>query len=127
MKNAINLGAKRIGHGTRAFEDEKVVQLIKDEGIFLEMCPTSNIKTKALINMDQFPFMDYLKKGIKIKVTLNTDDMAIARTTLANEFKYMENKFGLNYEQEKIILSNSIDAAFATDDVKQWLRNELGL
>ena len=125
VKNAINLGAKRIGHGTRAFEDEKVVQLIKDEGIFLEMCPTSNIKTKALINMDQFPFMDYLKKGIK--VTLNTDDMAIARTTLANEFRYMENEFGLNYEQEKIILSNSIDAAFATDDVKQWLRNELGL
>ena len=37
------------------------------------------------------------------------------------------NKFGLNYEQEKIILSNSIDAAFATDDVKQWLRKELGL
>ena len=89
------------------------------------MCPTSNIKTRALDDMNQFPFMDYLNNGIK--VTLNTDDMAIARTTLANEFKYMENKFGLNYEQEKIILSNSIDAAFATDDVKQWLRNELGL
>ena len=125
VKNAINLGAKRIGHGTRAFEDEKVVQLIKDENIFLEMCPTSNIKTKALDDMNQFPFMDYLNK--EIKVTLNTDDMAIARTTLANEFKYMEKKFGLNYDQEKIILSNSIDAAFATDDVKQWLRNELGL
>ena len=125
VKNAIDLGAKRIGHGTRAFEDENVVQLIKEKGIFLEMCPTSNIKTKALDDMNQFPFMDYLNNGIK--VTLNTDDMAIARTTLANEFRYMENEFGLNYEQEKIILSNSIDAAFATDDVKQWLRNELGL
>ena len=125
VKNAINLGAKRIGHGTRAFEDPEVVQLIKDKGVFLEMCPTSNKKTKAIPNMDEFPFMDYLNKGIK--VTLNTDDMAIAKTTLANEFKYMETKFGLNYEQEKIILSNSIDAAFTTDEVKQELRKELGL
>ena len=125
VKNAINLGAKRIGHGTRAFEDDNVVELIKEKGIFLEMCPISNVKTKALDNMDDFPFMNYLNKGIK--VTLNTDDMAIARTTLANEFRYMEEKFGLNYEQEKKILSNSIDAAFATDDVKQWLRKELEL
>jgi len=126
VKNAINLGAKRIGHGTRAFEDDNVVELIKEKGIFLEMCPTSNEKTTAVKNMkDDFPFMKYLEKGIK--VTLNTDDMAIAGTTLANEFRYMEENFGLNYEQEKIILSNSIDAAFATDDVKQWLRKELGL
>jgi adenosine deaminase len=125
VKNAINLGAKRIGHGTRAFTDNNVVELIREKGIFLEMCPTSNEKTKALDNMDDFPFMNYLNKGIK--VTLNTDDMAIARTTLANEFRYMEEKFGLNYEQEKIIISNSIDAAFATDDVKQWLRKEFGL
>lgn len=124
VKNAINLGAKRIGHGTRAFIDNDVVELIKKNDIFLEMCPTSNEKTKALDNMDDFPFMNYLNKGIK--VTLNTDDMAIARTTLANEFRYMEEKFGLNYEQEKIIISNSIDAAFATDDVKQWLRKEFG-
>ena len=126
VKNAINLGAKRIGHGTRVFDNEEVIELIKKNDIFLEMCPISNIKTKAVKNMEkEFFFMKYLEKGIK--VTLNTDDMAIARTTLANEFRYMEEKFGLNYEQEKIVLSNSIDAAFATDDVKQWLRKELGL
>ena len=125
VKNAINLGAKRIGHGTRAFEDPEVVKLIKEKGIFLEMCPTSNIKTKALDNMDNFPFMNYLNQ--EIKVTLNTDDMAIAKTTLADEFRYMEEKFGLNSEQEKIILSNSVDDAFANDNDKKWLRQELGL
>jgi adenosine deaminase len=124
VKNAIELGAKRIGHGTRAFEDPKVVQLIKDKGIFLEMCPTSNIKTKALKDMKKFPFMNFLNEGIK--VTLNTDDMGIARTTLANEFKYMENEFGLNYEQEKIILLNSIECAFTTNEVKEQLRKEIG-
>ena len=125
VKDAIELGPKRIGHGTRAFENPEVVQLIKDKGIFLEMSPTSNLKTKALEDMDQFPFMDYLNEGIK--VTLNTDDMAIERTTLADEFKYMETKFGLNYEQEKIILLNSIEGAFTTGEVKEQLRKEIGI
>jgi hypothetical protein len=74
------------------------------------MCPTSNLQTKALKDMTKFPFMDYLNNGIN--VTLNTDDMAIERTTLPKEFEYMEKNFGLNSEQEIVkkidnaILSN---------------------
>ena len=52
------------------------------------MCPTSNRQTHAVEDMSKYPFMDYLNQGIK--VTLNTDDMGIERTTLANEFRYME-------------------------------------
>jgi len=123
VRKAIEFGAKRIGHGTRAFEDPRVVQLIKEKGIFLEMCPTSNLQTKALKDMTKFPFMDYLNNGIN--VTLNTDDMAIERTTLAKEFEYIEKNFGLNSEQEKKILMNSINAAFTTDDVKRELRKKI--
>ena len=125
VRSAIEFGAKRIGHGTRAFEDKSVVELIKNKGIFLEMCPTSNKQTKAVNDMSKFPFMDYLKKGIK--VTLNTDDMAIEGTTLSKEFEYMERDFGLNYEQEKGILLNSINAAFTTYEVKAELKKKLNL
>ena len=123
VRKAIEFGTKRIGHGTRAIKDPSVVQLIKENGIFLEMCPTSNMQTKAVENMDEYPFMYYLNEGIN--VTLNTDDMAIERTTLAKEFEYMEKKFGLNKEQEKRILLNSINAAFTTDEVKQELRKKI--
>lgn len=99
VKNAIEFGTKRIGHGVRSYEDPNVVELIKREGVTLEMCPTSNRQTHAIEDMSKYPFMDYLNQGVK--VTLNTDDMGIERTTLANEFRYMEEKFGLNYEQEK--------------------------
>ena len=68
--------------------------------------------------------MDFLQKGIK--VTINSDDMAILRTSIANEFNYMEQNFNLTYDQEKIILLNSVDAAFTTDEVKAHLRAELG-
>ena len=89
------------------------------------MCPTSNIQTCAISDMKKYPFMDFLNEGIK--VTLNTDDMAIEGTTLSKEFEYMERDFGLNYEQEKGILLNSINAAFTTYEVKAELKKKLNL
>jgi len=125
VRLAVEYGAKRIGHGVRSYEDEELLKLLKDKGIFLEMCPTSNRQTVAVEDMSKYPFMDYLNDGIK--VTLNTDDPAIEGTTLAKEFKYMEETFGLTAEQEKTILANSVDAAFTSEAVKTELRETLGL
>jgi adenosine deaminase len=125
VKTAIEFGTKRIGHGVRSYEDPKVIELIKNEGVTLEMCPTSNRQTHAVEDMSKYPFMDYLNQ--RIKVTLNTDDMGIERTTLANEFRYMEKNFNLTYEQEKTILMNSINAAFTTKETKDELKRKLNL
>lgn len=125
VRCAIEYGTKRIGHGVRSFEDPEVVALLKEKKITLEMCPTSNSQTCAIDNMADYPFMDYLNKGIA--VTLNTDDMGIEGTTLANEFRYMEKNFGLTPEQEKIILGNSINCAFTSEETKNWLRKEIGI
>ena len=125
VETAIEFGTKRIGHGVRSYEDPEVVELIKREGVTLEMCPTSNRQTHAIEDMSKYPFMDYLNQGVK--VTLNTDDMGIERTTLANEFRYMEKNFNLTYEQEKTILLNSINAAFTTKETKDELKRKLNL
>lgn len=125
VKCAVEYGAARIGHGVRIRENEQVRRMIKEKGICLEMCPTSNRQTHAVEDMDSYPFMDYLNEGLK--VTLNTDDMAIERITLKDEYRYMEEKFALAPEQEKILLSNAVDAAFTSDEVKKWLRAELNL
>ena len=125
VKTAIKYGAKRIGHGVRINEDPEVMALVKKKNITLEMCPTSNKMTHAVENMSKYPLIDYLNEGIK--VTLNTDDMAIERTTLLDEYKYMEKNFGLTPEQEKILLLNAIDAAFTTNEVKDALKKEVYL
>ena len=124
VKKAIEFGAHRIGHGVRSFEDDELVELINKKGIPLEMCPTSNSITIAIPDMNKFPFVDFLEKGLK--VTLNTDDMGIERTNIVEEFNYLETKFNLTYDQKKTILLNSVDAAFTTDEVKAQLRAELG-
>ena len=53
--------------------------------------------------------------------------MAIEGTTLADEFRYMEKKFGLTGKQKEILLNNAVDAAFTSAAVKEELKKELGL
>ena len=120
VRLAVEYGARRIGHGVRAREDEAVTRLLLEKGIFLEMCPTSNRQTQAVADMAAYPFMDYLNRGLG--VTLNTDDPAIEGTTLEKEYRYMEEHFGLTEAQEKQLLENAIDAAFTSDAVRADLR-----
>ena len=87
------------------------------------MCPTSNRMTHAISDMSNYPLIDYLKKGIK--VTLNTDDMAIEGITLADEYRYMEREFNLTPDQKRIMFENSVNAAFTSEKTKQELRKEL--
>ena len=123
VRYAVELGARRIGHGVRIREDEEVLKLVRDKGIFLEMCPTSNLKTHAVLDMSGYPLIDYLNYGIK--ATINTDDMAIIGTTMSKEFESMEKLIGLTQEYKKQIEENSINAAFTSDKVKEELRKQL--
>lgn len=123
VKTAIRMGASRIGHGVRIAGNEEVIQLVKDAGIFLEMCPTSNRQTKAVTNMSGYPLKNFLERGLK--VTLNTDDPAIERTTLSREFQYMETLSGLTKEQQKQLLFYSVEAAFTSEKRKKELHKQL--
>lgn len=123
VRLAAEYGASRIGHGVRMAEDPAVLNYVKEKGIYLEMCPTSNFLTKAVPDMSNYPLMDYLKQGIR--VTINTDDMGIEDTTIAGEFDYIRQLCGLTEEQALQILLNAVDGAFTSEKVKQALRTEL--
>lgn len=125
VRAALDFGACRIGHGVRSLEDPAVIERLKEREIVLEMCPTSNRQTAAVKDMSEYPFMEYLAQGLK--VTLNTDDPGIEGTTLADEFRYMEETFGLTAAQEMILLENAVSGAFASERTKDRLRRELGL
>ena len=120
VRTAIQTGTKRIGHGVRSMEDEAVMELIREKGITLEMCPTSNRQTHAILDMKQYPLVRFLESGIR--VTVNTDDMGIERTCLSKEFDYLKREFGLTEEQQKQVVLNAADAAFASEETKKMLR-----
>ena len=117
--DAINMGATRIGHGIRAIYDKELVKKIIAENIILEMCPSSNFQTKAVLSKEEYPLRKFLDLGVK--VTLNTDNKTISSTNLSDEFAFAQKELGLK-ESEKIVLyKNAIEASFTNQREKQEL------
>ena len=115
--DAIRFGAKRIGHGVRAIEDSSLVKMIVDEGITLEICPTSNICTAIYNKIVDIPIKQFIDNGVKI--TINTDDPAICNTNLKKELKLIATTFKLTYEDILKLQINAINASFASKEVKE--------
>ena len=113
---AIKAGARRIGHGVRAADDEQAVELLKNEGVTLEMCPTSNLLTGAY-DMKKYPLRKFIEKGVA--VTVNTDDPAIENTDIKREFEYAAKLCELSADEQKMLLNNAAAAAFASDAVRK--------
>lgn len=104
------IGANRIGHGTRLREDGDLLNYVNDHRIPLEMCLTSNVQTKAVENFDKHPMKFYFDFGLR--VTINTDNRLISKTTLTDEYMIAVEKFGVTSEELKYLILNGFKSAF---------------
>lgn len=120
--SAIKYGAKRIGHGVRSIEDNFTLNLIKEKGIYLEICPKSNLDTRVFNSYLELPIKSMLDMGIK--VTINTDNLTVSSTSLCSEFNHIKT-LNLTSEDYKTLLNNSIDASFTSTEEKEILRKYL--
>ncbi len=119
VREAIEMGAKRIGHGVRICEDEEVLGLVIDKGIALELCPTSNLQNGAIAKIKQYPVQSLLKRGAI--VTVNTDNMTVSDTTIKKEYAFLKKSLSLTAEEEKMLLLNAVYASFLDEEKKQKL------
>lgn len=123
IKTAINMGASRVGHGIRAFEDPEVLKLIKDRDICLECCPISNYNTKAIEDFSNYPIIQYLDMGVS--VTLNTDNRTVSDTNYDREVQFLREYLKLSEEQIERMNINAINHAFISDSLKTKLLEEI--
>lgn len=114
------LHAKRIGHGIAAIKDPKVMELLKEKNIFLEMCPISNLQTKSVDSIEDYPIRTYLEEGIG--VTINTDNTTVSNTTLDKEYEFLMDNLGFSIEDIIKLIDNSVEAAFLSESEKKYLR-----
>ena len=114
------LGAERIGHGLRAYEDPRLINYLRERQIPLEMCIVSNIKTKVCKSFKEHPVRNYFKEGLM--VTINSDDPTMFDTSITNEYLVLIQKFGFSLEEIRKINFNSIEASFMADEEKDAMK-----
>lgn len=117
------LGAQRLGHGTRVLEDPQLVAFCRDRGILLEVCLTSNVQTGVVRRIASHPLREFLSRGLT--ATLCTDDPAVSQTDLAREVDAARRKLGFGASEIRGMFQAGLQAAFCPKPLKRRLKERL--
>lgn len=117
------LEADRIDHGVRAIEDPELVDILAERQIALGVCPTSNLTLGLYKSIGEHPIDRLRKAGVPVSV--NTDDPALLRLDLPEEYGRTADAFGWDKETCRAVAETSIHASFANDDIKSGLLEAL--
>jgi adenosine deaminase len=115
------LGAERIGHGLRAYEDPEVVAMLKERQIPLEMCIVSNARTGVCPSIRDHPIKDYFRQGLM--VTVNSDDPSMFSATLTDEYLALTRELGFTLDEVKRVALNGVEASFLPAEEKAALKS----
>jgi adenosine deaminase len=80
-----HLGAERVGHGIAAARDPELMAHLREHDIALEVCPTSNVRTRSVPSLADHPLPVLVAAGVP--VTVNSDDPPMFATTLNREYQ----------------------------------------
>jgi adenosine deaminase len=115
------LDPQRIGHGTRSFEDPKLVEHLRRERIHLELCPSANVQIiPSIRSIEEHPIDRLYRAGVSLNV--NSDSRMLTPTTLTIEYERLQHIF--DWGEQELLRTNlmGLDAAFVDDVLKQQLK-----
>ncbi|GAA4810738.1 adenosine deaminase [Nocardioides caeni] len=118
-----DLGAERIGHGTSAAQDPALLAHLAETRIPLEVCPSSNVATRAVATLAEHPLAQFVEAGVV--VTINSDDPPMFGTTLNREYEIAADLLGLDDAGVTDLARAGVEASFAPDDVKARVLAEI--
>jgi len=107
---ALNLKAERIGHGLTAGQDAELIEELAERQVPIEICVTSNLRTGVCTELAKHPVRSYFDQGLML--TLNSDDPAMFRTSLNEEYRLVQEGFGFTDEHLRELARNSFEASF---------------
>ncbi|AVH95204.1 MULTISPECIES: adenosine deaminase [Streptomyces] len=118
-----DLGAERIGHGTSSVRDPELLAYLAEHRIALEVCPTSNIATRAVATLDEHPIRKMVDAGVL--VTVNSDDPPMFGTDLNNEYAVAARLLDLDERGLAALAKNAVEASFLDEAGKARIAAEI--
>jgi aminodeoxyfutalosine deaminase len=117
------LGAERIGHGTSSAADPVLLAHLAEHGIPLEVCPSSNVATRAVATLAEHPLPAFVEAGVT--VTINSDDPPMFSTSLNQEYEIAADLLSLDEAGVADLARAAVTASYAPDEVKTRILDEV--
>ena len=117
------LGAERIGHGTSAVRDPRLMEYLAEHRIPLEVCPTSNVRTRAVPSIEEHPLRTMVDAGLL--VTINSDDPPMFGTTLNDEYAVAARLLGYGPAELAGLARDAVTASFLSGPEQARLTSEI--
>lgn len=115
--DSVEVGALRIGHGIAMRGQKEVQKRLKAEKIGVEMCPISNLQTKAVSDSSEYPLREFLEEGLL--VTINTDNRTVSNTSMTKELEFIQREYGIQDEEIVWLMRNAAKTAFVDEEKKE--------
>lgn len=113
----------RIGHGVRSVEDTALVEHLRARRIHLEVCPASNVQTRAVASYSQHPIARLSEAGVSLGIS--TDARTITNITLEQEYAHLSQHFGWNGRHFHSCNRDALEAAFVDETTRGRLLAKL--
>jgi adenosine deaminase len=102
----------RIGHGVKAAYDPRAMEMIRERGIVLEICPSSNLNTRVVSGWDEFRWIFDTFRRNEIRFTINTDGPEMLKTYIRDEMASLGRLGILTAEDQEVAAATSLAASF---------------
>ena len=110
------LRPQRIGHGILCAYDERLMRRVAEAGIVLEVCPTSNLRTRAVRDADELRFILGTLRENGVQVTINTDAPQMLSTSVVRELRLLQGLGIFTNEDVSRAIGNAHRASFVDHD-----------
>lgn len=112
-----HLHPDRLGHGVRASESADVLARLADEGVALEVCPTSNVSLGVYATLEEVPVRTLTEAGID--VALGSDDPLLFGSRLSGQYAVLRAAQDFTDAELAELGRMSIRRSFAPSDIQQ--------
>lgn len=111
-----SLSPRRLGHGVAVAADPALVEEVRRRGVAIEVCPTSNVRTRAVPSFSAHPARALLSAGVPI--SLNTDDPGLFDVTLSSELEVAVQSMGFTIEEVQKLQLSALASSFLPEPRK---------